>query len=289
MGSKLPQGYFFERNKKYHASNVSVLSVINTKVTGNNVKNFIHPFWVLDYSVGDGGFCRVKTSPWLKRTSGVVHLYAPGTRYWEKSSSNALPCFSSFITFYGGEYLDLQKYVDNSNGFGRFWDKTGRLEKLLSDTATDAACRGEELYWFVMTKLYEIVDILHSVQALENGGREIIINQEGGSNHSLEQIFVESVRAYLQKHIGTNVSIADLAGHLNASVSTISHKYRALTGETPMKTLTAFRINTIKSLLIKGESIKSIAAQTGFYDEFHLSKVFKQVTGIAPSRYLKQF
>jgi AraC-like DNA-binding protein len=53
-----------------------------------------------------------------------------------------------------------------------------------------------------------------------------------------------------------------------------------------MKTLTTFRINAVKNLLAKGESIKFIADQTGFCDEFHLSKVFKQVTGSSPSVYL---
>jgi AraC-like DNA-binding protein len=289
MSSKLSQGYFFDRNKQYHNSSVAVLSIVNTKVTWNNVKTFSHPFWVLDYSVGGCGFCRVKTASWLERASGTVHLYAPGTRYWEKRSSGSLPGFSSFITFYGGEYLDLQKYVNNRNGFGRFLDKTGKLEKLLANTAAEAAFRGEESYWFVMTKLYEIADILHGAQPLEDEAGQRIINPANDGNRSHEQIFVEAVRAYLQKHIGENVSIADLSSHLNASISTISHKYRTLTGETPMKTLTTFRVHMVKALLMKGEPIKSIAAQTGFYDEFHLSKVFKQATGIAPSRYLKTF
>ena len=288
MSLKLPKGYFFEHNKKYCDSSVSVLSVVNAKTSMSKINSFRHSFWVLDYSVGDCGACRVKTASWLKRSPGTVHLYAPNTRYWEKPSS-PLPSSSCFITFYGGEFLDVNKYVDNPNGFGRFFDKSVKLEKLLTATVAEAVLRGEDSYWFVMAKLYEIVDILHSAQPLESGWEKAIIDTGNDNDHSYEQIFIESVRAYLQKHIGSNVSIADLAGHLNASTSTVSHKYRALTGETPMKTLTAFRINMIKNLLIKNESIKSIAAQTGFYDEFHLSKIFKKATGIAPSRYLKQF
>ena len=95
------------------------------------------------------------------------------------------------------------------------------------------------------------------------------------------------MRKYLQEHVDKSVSIADLARHMNTSVSTISHKYRELTGESPMKTLANLRINAVKNLFAKGESIKFIAAQTGFYDEFHLSKVFKAATGSSPSAYVK--
>ena len=55
-----------------------------------------------------------------------------------------------------------------------------------------------------------------------------------------------------------------------------------------MKTLTTFRINAVKNLLVKGESIKFIAAHMGFCDEFHLSKVFKKASGLSPSVYLRQ-
>ena len=110
---------------------------------------------------------------------------------------------------------------------------------------------------------------------------------DNDDSRSREVIFAEAVRKYLQDHVDQNVSIVDLANHMNASISTISHKYRELTGKSPMKTLTTFRINAVKNLLAKGESIKFIAAHTGFCDEFHLSKVFKKVTGLSPSVYLR--
>ena len=286
---KTSQGYFFERGKQQKSAGVSVLSAYyGVRNSYAGIKTLTHPFWVLDYSVDNCGLCRVgkMTAPWLKREKGCAHLYAPGTSYWEDYASAPLPLSSSFVTFYGGKNLDLIKHVNNGNGFGRFLDKTGKLGDLLAATALEANNGGEKSYWLVMAKFYEIINMLHSAQSSRNGLEKIIDGHGQDDNRSRDLIFIETVRKYLQERIGINISISDLAGHLNASSSTISHKYKELTGESPMKTLTTFRINAVKNLLAKGESIKFIADQTGFCDEFHLSKVFKQVTGSSPSVYL---
>lgn len=288
---KTSQGYFFESNKLSGRSRVSVLSArfsVANHYAG--IRTLVHPFWVLDYTYGNCGSCRVgkRKNPWLARPAGCMHLYAPKMPYWEDASSAPLPLLSSFMTFYGGEDLDLVKHVKNGNGFGRFIDQTGKSGELLLETALEGARGGEKSYWRVMSKFYEIIDLLHSARPLGDGSEKVIVNPDDDGSRSREEIFVEAVRKYLQEHVDKNISIADLARHVNSSISTISHKYRELTGESPMKTLTIFRVNSVKNLLAKGESIKSIAAQTGFYDEFHLSKVFKAATGSSPSVYLKR-
>ena len=99
---KTSQGYFFEHNRQLRHSEVSVLS---TRYSFGNsyadVKAFIHPFWVLDYSHVNCGFCRVgkRKNAWLDRLAGHIHLYAPKTQYWEDTSSAPLPHLSSFMTF----------------------------------------------------------------------------------------------------------------------------------------------------------------------------------------------
>ena len=288
---KTSQGYFFERKRLPRSSKVSVLSArYNIRTSYADVKKIVHPFWALDYSYGNCGFCRVggRKSFCFERTAGHMHLYAPRTPYWEDTSSAPLPLHSSFITFYGGEELDLQKHVNNGNGFGRFIDNTGKAGELIAEASLEAAQGGDKSYWRVMSKFYGIIDLLHSTQPVGDGCEKIFVNPNNDGERRRDVIFVDEVRKYLQEHADKNVSIGDLAGHMNASVSTISHKYRVLTGESPMKTLTRFRINAVKNLLAKGESIKAIAAQTGFCDEFHLSKVFKKATGTSPSAYLKQ-
>ena len=289
---KTSQGYFFERNIFPENSGISVLStrynVINYRP---ETRTFSHPFWVLDYTYGNCGLCQVgrRTNAWLKRSAGHMHLYAPETSYRENSALAQLPLLSSFMTFYGGKELDLVKHVNNGDGFGRFIDKSGKAGELLVEAASEAAQGREISYWSVMSKFYGIVDLIHSAQALGDGNEKSMMESDDDGVRNREASFVEDVRKYLQENVRKTVSIADLAGQLNASASTVSHKYRELTGESPMKTLTTFRINAVKNLLAKGESIKFISSQTGFYDEFHLSKVFKKAIGSSPSAYQKRF
>lgn len=295
MNSPLPkisQGYFFERKKPPRNSEISVLSArYNIRTYHAEVKTIAHPFWVLDYSHGNCGLCRVgkRSNPWFARQSGRMHLYRPNTKYWEDTSSAPIPVRSSFITFYGGDELDLSKHVNIGDGYCSFMDKSGKAGGLFLEAASEAAHGGANSYWSAMSKLYAVIDLIQSAQAIESamGDEKIIADPENGDCRSREYIFVDAVRKYLQEHIEKNVGITDLAAHMNASISTISHKYRELTGETPMQALTTFRINAVKSLLAKGDPIKFIASQTGFYDEFHLSKVFKKATGTSPSAYLK--
>jgi AraC-like DNA-binding protein len=286
MPKSVLKGFFFENSVKNYSADVSVLSVINNKVNRDGIKSFKHPFWVIDYSISGGTYCRVKSCDWVERKAGSVHLYSPGTRYWEKSLSKDQTGYSSFITFYGGKCLDLEKYVNKSNGFCCFIDKYGKLEKILTETAAKAGLKGEKSYWFVMSKLYEIVEVLHSSKETVDVS-ERIIDANNSDDVNRDEVFVQSLREYLQKHINENIGINQLAKHLNVSISTVSHKYRILTGETPGQTLSKLRISAIKNLLLKGEPLKTIAEQTGFYDEFHLSKAFKKSTGISPSKYMK--
>ena len=72
---------------------------------------------------------------------------------------------------------------------------------------------------------------------------------------------------------------------MNVSISTISHRYHAETGETPMTRLMRLRIDRAKMLLLGGQKLAAIASATGFYDAAHLAATFKRVEGLSPHAY----
>jgi len=291
MNQALPatsQTHFFESHETQGLAGVRIVgSRFHVFRADSKPGTYVFPFWIIDFSYVDCGTFRIgkRHNPWLTRRAGDLHLYAPDTRFWERFPTSSPLLSTAFITFYGGENLDLIKHVQNKLGFGRYSDPDGQTGQWLAEAAVDAANRGESAYWFVTAKLLQIVDRIHAARQ-EDGSMIITPSHKAGLDN--ESTFAMQVRKHLQQRLNENVTVADLARHLNISTSSLAHKYRELTGEPPMKTLMSLRVNAVKNLLTKGAPLKSIAAQTGFYDEFHLSKVFKKHTGYAPSVYLKQ-
>lgn len=84
----------------------------------------------------------------------------------------------------------------------------------------------------------------------------------------------------------TRDQLADMAG---MSPSYYSSAFRKQTGRSPMDMLAEIRIEQARKLLLVSDSpLRSIAQAVGFSSEFYFSSRFKQVTGLAPSVYVKR-
>lgn len=82
---------------------------------------------------------------------------------------------------------------------------------------------------------------------------------------------------------GDNASLARAAGmNTNAFI----RKFLQATGHTPHRYRLRLRIERAAARLREGRlSIDQIAADSGFCDRFHFSRVFKQMLGTSPARY----
>ncbi len=235
--------------------------------------------WVLDYSFAPAGLCRVleESAAWMPRDAGVGHLYAPGITYWEDSRSVEQIIDSVYVRFHC-EHPELEGLVEDGGGFCRLLDPQGRLGELLRDAARAGARLGEAGYWKAGAALLSILHLL--LRSRPSGPRTRTTGSPDPPAGSPELVF--EVREYLLAHLDERVTLGALAEHAHVSVSTLSHRYRAETGETPMATLTRMRLAAAKEMLIRGQRLKNVALQTGFCDEYHFSKTFKRVEGVAP-------
>jgi AraC-like DNA-binding protein/mannose-6-phosphate isomerase-like protein (cupin superfamily) len=101
---------------------------------------------------------------------------------------------------------------------------------------------------------------------------------------SREQKMVARVKAYVQNHMADPMTLQDLADQAGLSKYHFSREFGKATGVTPMAFLRQVRVEAARSLLLSTSwTLKAIAAQVGFRDEFQLSRIFRRVTGTAPS------
>ena len=98
---------------------------------------------------------------------------------------------------------------------------------------------------------------------------------------------VRRSREYLQEHLAENVTLEALARHAGLSAFHLCRVFRRAVGITPHTYQTQIRVRRAKSLLREGLPITTVAAQTGFYDQAHLTRHFKRMIGLPPGRYTR--
>ena len=78
---------------------------------------------------------------------------------------------------------------------------------------------------------------------------------------------------------------------LKISVKTAENKFKAAFSTTIHRYMLTYKTEEAISYFktFPHMTIKEIAYNLGFYDEYHFSKQFKKVTGISPKEYKKNF
>lgn len=250
---------------------------------GGRTSRIEHPFWVLDYSHTDAGLTRVGavSAAWRKRPGGIGHLYPPRTVYWE-DSGDTRTVEGAYLLFSGGDVAGLHHLIRAPFLYGRFLDPDGILYRLLHQAAS-AGMAGEAGFWNAQAGLCRILDCL--LEAEHQGAEDFCIGRKmpGTAKPDL----VQALESYCRHHAAESVTLGHMARALDVSPSTLSHRYARLAGMSPMRALADIRINLAKSMLLRGLTLESIAAQTGFCDAFHLSKTFKRIVGQTPRDFIR--
>jgi AraC-like DNA-binding protein len=101
-----------------------------------------------------------------------------------------------------------------------------------------------------------------------------------------EPRYIELVRDYLRSNYAENVSLSKLASLTNLSPFHLLRVFRGQVGVPPHEYQTQVRVIQAGRLLRKGYSILDSAHETGFFDQSHLSRNFRRITGMTPGFYL---
>jgi AraC family transcriptional regulator of arabinose operon len=93
----------------------------------------------------------------------------------------------------------------------------------------------------------------------------------------------------MKENLHRNFTLQELANHANLSIPHFSALFKEKTRYSPLSLFTSLKMQKACHFLQdSGHNIKTIAAQLGYYDQYHFSRVFKKVMGISPKGFRKK-
>lgn len=100
----------------------------------------------------------------------------------------------------------------------------------------------------------------------------------------------EAVSREIRKNYMEPFSLDELADRLHINKYYMLRTFKEMTGETPLQYHNRCRCEKAKELLHRPElSVSYIAFETGYNSASHFSRKFRELTGITPSEYRKNY
>ncbi len=92
-------------------------------------------------------------------------------------------------------------------------------------------------------------------------------------------------RELLEANIGRAVASAELEAATGLSRYALARHFRACLGTSPYRYLVLRRLDRLRSLIRRGESLAEAALSCGFADQSHMTRQFKKAYGMPPGRW----
>jgi len=255
------------------------------EISGANADGiFSHDFWVIDFSFENmGEFPCGPQGEWALRDPGLAQLIRPGSNYFRRKSKS-IKSHCAYIGFSHGEAAGFDRLVGQS-GVSVFRDPGFMIGDCLSKGADLAQIMGEYSYWKTLGVLYDIAGLLHAATP-QADGTSLVVGWE--AKDPPERQLVRKLQKYLSLNLDRHISLKEMAIAMDISVSSLTHAYSSLAGESPQETHLKMRLERACHMLLMGEVIKDIATQLGFSDVHHFTKVFKIRNGLPPAQFYKR-
>jgi AraC-like DNA-binding protein len=200
---------------------------------------------------------------------GVGHTYGPGQReFW----------YEIFIVFEGPIF--------------ELWQEKGLLNSrrpvLRLEPVDYWANRFKEAVWSVPQSGpdFALVRLCRLQQLLA----DILVYEQQSGYERIDQVWLAAAKTQLQANLHKPPDFEAMAQALGMSYDGFRKRFTRDLGLSPAKYRTLRRMDKACDLLLKEDlTLKEIALQLGFVDEFHFSKRFKQVIGVSPTGFRSLF
>jgi AraC family transcriptional regulator len=113
-----------------------------------------------------------------------------------------------------------------------------------------------------------------------------VVFREPSSYSGLSRARCRLLTQYVDENLDRNISLADLAGVAQLSVFHFMRKFRAEFGCPPHAYVIGRRIEHAKRQLARRDvPLKVVAANCGFSDQSHMTRLFRRLLGTTPAEY----
>ncbi|MBL8028699.1 MAG: helix-turn-helix transcriptional regulator [Fibrobacteres bacterium] len=246
-----------------------------------------HPFWVLACRYMESELVRFKrnSGEWYKQPLNTVAITPPNVPYWQNFSELQTPMHAFFITFYGGESAGLEFATENGKSTAYFLDADGSLAAEIRKATAVAETGKADSFMSVHASLFTVISRIRML-TLRDKVSSLWTEPSNREEKRIEN-FKKSLTEFFISRLPERVSIEATAEEFGLSVPGLFKRCNVYGLESPAQIQNRVRIEKVKSHLLQGESLKAVAYKCGFYDSYHLSRVFKQYTGLSPRLFLK--
>lgn len=92
-----------------------------------------------------------------------------------------------------------------------------------------------------------------------------------------------------ERNLSRPISVAEMAAAVRMSESWFAHAFRAQTGQPPQRWLAGLRLTAAARLMAETDlPLAAVAQATGFADQAHFSRRFREAHGLTPSAWRRQ-
>ncbi|ANS76643.1 hypothetical protein AWM70_20365 [Paenibacillus yonginensis] len=240
------------------------------------------------YASSPGQTCLAEDGEQLPLAEETLYVFVPGSRV-ALNSPSAIGQKAEYywITF------DLYRLAESSRSYRsyeRVLDFPGVRQHPVSKKRFkrlfDAMRPGKDMpaagpagrsRFLAQQQLYSLLDFLLSI---EN-------EAESDMEDTLDKL--KSSILFMQQHYAQDIRVDKLAELVQLHPSYYARLFKQTMDLTPVEYLTRLRMNKAKELLLqKDKSVREVAYEIGYEDEFYFSRRFKRTTGLAPTLYLKK-
>jgi AraC-like DNA-binding protein len=164
----------------------------------------------------------------------------------------------------------------------------------LIGAATDRPGMADALLWQRISRLHGT--LAQPGESFEAQSRLALIVDRLGTHLSRHPVSLappprgvaDDLHDLLDARLTTGLTLDEAAGMLHTHPAHLVRAFTRRFAIPPHLYLTGRRVELARQLLLSGMPAGSVAAEVGFYDQSHLTRHFKRMLGVSPSRYARR-